>query len=308
MRLRRLWRNPWFRGIMIGILGILVGNFLIPFLEFTFRPSSVDIVYPVDGEAVYWLEDGSTVIGNYWKLQDNRIYTLIHPTGTDYWYVQPMPTLVDESILRGRVCYGTGPEGEELFEIQALMTKTELVAGDMYTLQEMHLLRDESAAKSVVATVTKLATRHTPIMKEYTRECEDPDEYSVGQTAQRTNASELKVHGQFGCETFDPWTARAGYVEYNIPELCSDCPIYLVLGYSKSSPSSAPIMIHLDDETQPRAVFTPNNQESWNEFTETDLIDLGQIGAGAHTIKFVTDGQQHGVADLDKFTLYYCSE
>jgi len=289
-----------------------------------------------------------------------------------------MPTLLDEDRFRGRACYGTGPEGEESFEIQALMTNTELVTGNMYTLEEMQVLRDESRAKSVVAKVTKLPTPtlHTltinvsgqgntePIPgtytydestqvtivaspaygymfdrwegdasgtstsvtiemdsdrsitacfetadgNGYTRECEGPDEYSVGQTAQRTNASGLKAHGQFGCESSDPWTARAGYVEYNIPELCSDCPIYLVLRYSKSSPSIAPIMIHLDDETQPRAVFTPNNQENWNEFTETEMIDLGQIDAGAHTIKFVTDGQQYGVADLDKFTLYYFSE
>lgn len=374
----RLWNNPWFRGIIIGISGILIGNFLIPFMEYTFSQPRVEIVYPVDGEAVYWLEDGSTVIGNYWKLQDNHIYTLIHPTATDYWYVQPIPTLLDEDMLRGRVCYGTGPEGAGLFEIQALMTTTELVTGEMYTLEEMEVLRDESRAKSEVATVTKLSTGtlYTLIInvsgegntepipgtytydeltqvtitaspaygyrfdqwegdasgtstsvtivmnsdrsitarfesaerKEYTRECEGPDEYSVGQTTQRTNASELKVHGQFGCENSDPWTARAGYVEYNIPELCSGCPIYLVLRYSKSSPSMAPIMIYLDEETQPRAVFTPNNQESWNEFTETEMIDLGQITVGAHTIKFVTDGQQYGVVDLDKFTLYYFSE
>jgi hypothetical protein len=289
-----------------------------------------------------------------------------------------MPTLLDENMMRGRVCYGPGPEGEELFEIQVLMTNTGLVAGEMYTLEEMQVLRDESSAKSDVATVTKLSppvfhtlvisvsgqgntepvpgtytydesTRVTVIAspaygyrfdrwegnasgtstsvtvemdsdksitayfepceyEEYPRECEEPDEYTVGQTAQRTNASGSEAHGQFGCESFDPWAARAGYVEYDIPEFCSDCPIYLVLIYSKNTPSIAPIRIHLDDETEPRAVFTPDNKEDWNEFTETEMIDFGQISAGAHTIKFATDGQQYGVADLDNFTLYYCSE
>jgi len=374
----RFRNSRWFSGIIIGISGILIGNFLIPFMQYTFSEPWVEIAYPVDAEVVYWLEGGSTVIGNYWKLQDNHVYTLIHPKDTDYWYVQPMPTLVDGDSFRGRVHYGNGPEGDGSFEIQALMTTTELVTGEMYTLQEMEVLRDESSAKSKVPTVTKQSpgtsytltvnvngegntepvpgtytyaeltqvtiaaspaygyrfdhwegdtsvtnTSVTIIMnsdrsitacfepaerKEYTRECEDPDEYSVGQTAQRTNASGSKVHGQFGCDSSDPWAARAGYVEYDIPELCNGCPIYPVLRYSKSSPSIAPIMIHLDEETQPRAVFTPNNQESWNEFTETEIIDLGQITAGAHTIRFVTDGQQYGVVDLDKFSLYYFSE
>lgn len=374
----RLWNNPWVRGITIGILGILIGNFLIPFMEYTFSQPRVEIVYPVNGEAVYWHQQDSTVVGNHWKLQDNHIYILIHPTDTTWWYVQPPPTLLNEDMWRARVCYGTKPEEAGLFEILALMTTTELVTDEMYTLEEVKVLRRESNAISDVVMVTKLSTRTlytltinvsgqgntepnpgtytydectqvtitassaygyrfghwegdasgtstsvTIIMdldksvtacfehaepETYTRECEYPDEYSVGQVAQRTNASGLEVHGQFGCESFDPWAARAGYVKYNILELHSSCHLYLVLRYSKSSPSTTPIMIYLDEETQPRAVFIPNNQESWNEFTETELIDLGQITAGAHTIKFATDGQQYGVADLDKFTYYYFIE
>lgn len=302
----RFWNKPWFRGIAIGISGILVGNFLIPFMEYTFSQPQVEIAYPVSGEAVYWLEEGSTVVGNHWKLQDNHIYTLIHPADTDCWYVQPLPTLVNEDMWRGKVRYGTGPEEAGLFEIQALMTTTELVAGEIYTSEEVKVLRHESSAISDVVMVTKLSTHAE--LKKYTRECEYPDEYTVGQVAQRPNVSGSEVHTQFGCESFDPWTARAGYVKYNILEFQSSCHLYLVIRYSKSSPSTTPIRIYLDEETQPRAVFTPYNQESWNEFTETELLDLGQITAGAHTIKFSTDGQQYGVADLDKFTCYYFTE
>jgi len=373
-----LWNNPWSRGLIIAILAILIGRYVIPEIEYIFSPPQVEVVYPVSGEAVYWHERGSAVIGNHWKLQQNHIYVLIHPTDTPLWFVQPQATPLSENMWRAMVYYGTEPEEAGTFEILALMTTTELTPGKMYALEEVEVLKRESSAISNVVTVTKLSTRtlHTltinvsgqgttepnpgtytydectqvtitassaygyrfdhwegdasgtstsvtiimdsdksvtacfehALPEMYTRECEYPDEYSVGQVAQRTNASGSEVHGQFGCESFDPWTARAGYVKYNIPELHSGYHLYLVLRYSKNSPSTAPIMIYLDEETQPRAVFIPNDQGSWNEFTETEPIDLGQIAAGAHTIKFSTDGQQYGVADLDKFTCSYFIE
>jgi hypothetical protein len=61
--------------------------------------------------------------------------------------------------------------------------------------------------------------------------------------------------------------------------------------------------VFLDDEVAPRVSFVPQNQESWNMFAWTTAIDLGLISAGLHTVKFYTDGQQYGVADLDKFIL-----
>lgn len=143
-----------------------------------------------------------------------------------------------------------------------------------------------------------------PIYQQHSRECENPDEYMVGQMIWRSNASGLRVHGQFGCEGSSPWPAKAGYVKYNTVELRSIDHLYLIVRYSKHSASTTPIEIYLDEEAQPRATFIPENQGNWDRFTETDPIDLGQITAGTHTIKFSTDGQQHGVADLDKFTYF----
>jgi hypothetical protein len=79
--------------------------------------------------------------------------------------------------------------------------------------------------------------------------------------------------------------------------------VALKLRYSKYSPSTAPILIYLDGEAVPRASFTPVDQGDWNNFTWSEPIALGDIEGGEHTIKFVTDGQQYGVADLDMFVL-----
>ena len=91
-----------------------------------------------------------------------------------------------------------------------------------------------------------------------------------------------------------------GEPRVNIPQIDH---LYLKLRYSKYSPSSIPILIFIDDEPTPRAKFYPIDQGSWDQFAWTQPIDLGKIGSGAHSIKFATDGQQYGVADLDMFIL-----
>lgn len=141
----------------------------------------------------------------------------------------------------------------------------------------------------------------------FTRECEYPDEYTVGDMIWRGGAYGSKVHGQFGCDG-RYWSAKEGYVKYNTTELHSAERIYLVLRYSKNSPSRTSIEIFLDEETDPRATIFPENQGSWNKFVETDPIDLARITEGTHTITFSTEGQSYGVADLDKFTLSYLSK
>ncbi|MCK4398128.1 MAG: hypothetical protein KAV25_03980 [Methanophagales archaeon] len=141
----------------------------------------------------------------------------------------------------------------------------------------------------------------------FTRECEYPDEYTVGGMIWRGGAYGSKVHGQFGCGNGYS-SAKDGYVKYNTTELYSAEHLYLVLRYSKHSPSTTPIKIFLDEEANPRSSVIPENQGSWNKFAETDPIDLGKITEGTHTIKFSTEGQPYGVADLDKFTLAYLSK
>jgi hypothetical protein len=138
---------------------------------------------------------------------------------------------------------------------------------------------------------------------EYQRECEYPDEGTVGQMIWRSNASASKVHGQFGTTADAPWPAKPGYVKYNnlnIPRLDR---LYLKLRYSKYSLSSVPILIYVDDEPTPRATFYPLDQGDWNQFVWTEPLLLGSIAGGNHSIKFSTDGQQYGVADLDTFVL-----
>ena len=135
------------------------------------------------------------------------------------------------------------------------------------------------------------------------RECEYPDEGAVGQMIWRSNASGLQVHGQFGTTADPPWPAKSGYVTYNsihIPQLDH---LYLRLRYSKYSPPSVPILIYVDDELTPRSTIYPMDQGDWNQFVWTDPIHLGNIGSGVHSIRFSTDGQQYGVADLDEFVL-----
>ena len=136
---------------------------------------------------------------------------------------------------------------------------------------------------------------------EYTREGEYPDELTVGMVLQRSDASEEMVHGQFG--TVPAWPAQPGYVKYSDIETPGTYHLMLRLRYSKHSASEVFIFVYLDDETVPRTKILPVNQSDWNKFVWTDNIDLGEVKRGIHSIKFYTDGQVYGVADLDKFEL-----
>lgn len=135
----------------------------------------------------------------------------------------------------------------------------------------------------------------------YEREGEYPDKSTVGQMLQRSNAMASKVHGQFG--TVPAWPAQSGFVKYNNIKIPQTKHLYLKLRYSKYSPASVPILIFIDNETTPRFAFVPNDQGDWNNFTWTESIDLGSVEHGVHSIMFYTDGQEYGVADLDKFIL-----
>jgi hypothetical protein len=137
----------------------------------------------------------------------------------------------------------------------------------------------------------------------YERECENPDESTVGQMIWRSNASGAQVHGQFGTTPGAPWPAQPGSVTYTNIELSQAGPVTLTLRYSKYSSSSVPIQVYLDDEPTPRAAFTPVDQGDWNSFTWSEAIALGEIESGVHALRLATDGQQYGVVDLDTFVL-----
>jgi len=136
-----------------------------------------------------------------------------------------------------------------------------------------------------------------------TVECEAPDEASVGQMITRTNASGSKVLGQFGANGYAPWEAKPGELVYRNINAPQSESLFLKLHYSKYSSATVPILIYIDNEPNPRATFSPIDLGSWEQFTWSDPIPLGQIQSGVHAIKFFTDGQQYGVADLDEFML-----
>ncbi len=143
----------------------------------------------------------------------------------------------------------------------------------------------------------------TPIPWKFERQCENPDSYTVGTAIWRSSACGLLVHGQFGCASTAPWPAKPGYVQYasiNMPRIDQ---LFLSLRYSKDSGAYVPIQVYIDSEAEPRATFYPANQADWDHFAWTDPIPLGHIAQGAHTIRFYTEGQQYGVADLDMFCL-----
>ena len=150
----KLRNNPWVRGLIIMIVGILIGQFLIPYIQYVISDPSVEIVYPVSGEKVYWVPDGSSVVGTYWKLEDNRIYVLLHPTGTDLWYVQSQANTLNEKLWRTNAYYGTKTEEDGQFEVHAIMTDTHLKNGDIYKQRELEEMRTK--AKSKVAIVNKV--------------------------------------------------------------------------------------------------------------------------------------------------------
>jgi DNA-binding CsgD family transcriptional regulator len=137
----------------------------------------------------------------------------------------------------------------------------------------------------------------------YTRECERPDEATVGQTLTRSNASGGEVHGQFGATGAPPYPAQEGQVVYReIPTPRLE-HAYLKLRYSKDSPASVPILVFVDDETRPRGSLSLVDQHSWEGFAWSEPLDLGELGRGVHAIKLYTVGQPYGVADLDQLVL-----
>jgi DNA-binding CsgD family transcriptional regulator len=137
----------------------------------------------------------------------------------------------------------------------------------------------------------------------FERECERPNESTVGQLIQRSQASGKEVHGQFGTVDSDPYPPQAGYVIYTNIDIPQIDQLSLKLKYSKFSPFSVHILVYLDDEPDARAAISLVNQGDWNKFVWTDPIDLGSIEGGIHTLKFYTEGQDFGVADLDKLVL-----
>jgi DNA-binding CsgD family transcriptional regulator len=137
----------------------------------------------------------------------------------------------------------------------------------------------------------------------FEREAEYPDEFTVGQDLGRSNASGKKVHGQFGAESVSPWNARPGFVKYYNINVEQGGHLYLQIRYSKYSRSYVPILIYIDDERDPRKSFYPSDQGDWNNFTLTERISLGDVKKGNHSLTFSTNGQDYGVADLDKFML-----
>jgi DNA-binding CsgD family transcriptional regulator len=151
----------------------------------------------------------------------------------------------------------------------------------------------------LILVVVVLSSNKTPWS--YEREGENPDDSTVGHVIQRSSASQEMVHGQFG--TVPAWPAQSGYVKYKDIKIPRTDHLFLKLRYSKYSSSSVRILVYLDDELAQRATILPVDQGSWDKFVWTDAIDLGSVKRGVHSIKFYTDGQEFGVADLDKFTL-----
>jgi serine/threonine protein kinase len=143
----------------------------------------------------------------------------------------------------------------------------------------------------------------TPTQWVYAREGESADRSTVGTPIQRSGASGGWVYGQFGSAGAEPWPAQPGSVTYANMTLLAVDHLLLQVQYSKNTPASVPILVYLDDEPSPRAIFNLIDQGSWDMFALTEPIDLGQIATGAHSITFFTDGQQFGVADIDKFVL-----
>lgn len=168
-------------------------------------------------------------------------------------------------------------------------------------LHKGYALLSAGSPTSPILTPANLPTP-TPGLWSFERECEHPDNATVGNTINRSNASGLLVHGQFG--TVPAWPPQSGYVQYDNISLSQTGELYVKLRYSKHSPTTIPIFVFLDDEQSARAAINPSNQGDWNIFAWTEPIPLGSVDAGVHSIKFYTDGQQYGVADLDKFVLF----
>ncbi len=137
----------------------------------------------------------------------------------------------------------------------------------------------------------------------YEREAELFDAASTGKPGDRAAASAAKAFVQFGCRDEPPCTAQGGQVRYDGLALPETEHLWISVRYSKHGAPAASIKVFLDDEEAPRAAFTPGDQGSWNDFSWTDPLDLGRIPGGIHSVRFSTQGQSNGVADLDKFVL-----
>jgi hypothetical protein len=152
-------------------------------------------------------------------------------------------------------------------------------------------------------TVLQMVISRRTVWQGYVREGEHPDYATVGQTLSLTQASAGQVHGQFGCEGQTPGAAKPGDVRYDNTRTPALHNLYLNVHYSKYSSSTTEILVYLDKEPVPRATIRPVDQQDWNRFVWSGLISLGDVTEGVHSIRFYTDGQQYGVADLDQFYL-----
>lgn len=137
----------------------------------------------------------------------------------------------------------------------------------------------------------------------YEHEAEQFDTASVGRPGDRSAASGAKAFLQFGCRNDAPCAAQAGDVQYGKLELPAAEHLWISLRYTKHSQAHASIRIFLDDEPVSRAELVPEDQGDWNSFAWTDPVDLGAVSAGTHSLRFATEGQLNGIADLDKFVL-----
>jgi hypothetical protein len=137
----------------------------------------------------------------------------------------------------------------------------------------------------------------------YTHECEELSYESDDLVVAQPNASGQKVLARFGVSKSADWKDNGDSVWYHnilTPRLNQ---VYLKLRYSKDSPASVPILVYIDYEPSPRAIFYPVDQHSWDKFAWTEPIPLGPVSSGEHFLRLATDGQDNGVADLDELIL-----
>jgi DNA-binding CsgD family transcriptional regulator len=197
-------------------------------------------------------------------------------------------------------------DAENIYDVDAsLPTKgDEMIGKKTLSPKKYMLLVITGLAVLVLAIVTLyMLMSRQKTWTGYERECEYPDQSTVGQAISRSNASGKLVYGQFGTIGTAPWSAEAGdavYENINTPRVEA---LYLKLRYSKNSPPAVPILIYVDEEKEPRASIYPANQKDWNRFSWTDPVFLGGVESGIHTITVSTTGQEYGVVDLDKFIL-----
>ena len=120
---------------------------------------------------------------------------------------------------------------------------------------------------------------------------------------ERANASAAQAHGEFGTQGAPLGSAAPGFVRYTNIRTPHLQQLLLLLRYSKDSPATEPLEIFLDGEPLPRARIFLLDLGDWNQFAWTVPIDLGEVSRGTHSIKFSTQGQPEGVAELDQMIL-----